>query len=340
MSLPITRLSVVSPQNTPEIDLYSYDIYCIFYSGGKDCTASLLWLLDQGVPKNKIELHHHLVDGNESEDNFMDWPVTNAYGKSIAKALGVRYVESWREGGFLGEMLRENQRTKPVKFEIKPGELIAIGGVKGKLNTRRKFPQVTASLQQRWCSASLKVDVGAAYLRNHEKFVGKRTLVITGERAEESVSRGHYSYFEKNRSDLRDGKKYQRHIDHIRPVHRWSEKQVWDIMKKYKINPHPAYWLGFGRCSCMTCIFGSKNQWATIKKMASKSFNRIAEYEKEFDLTIHREHSVDKLAKMGVPYDYDEKWAKIAMSKEYSEQIILDAWFLPPGAYGESSGPT
>ena len=41
----------------------------------------------------------------------------------------------------------------------------------------------------RWCSAYLKIDVGAAALRGQARFEGKRTLFVTGERAEESAAR-------------------------------------------------------------------------------------------------------------------------------------------------------
>ena len=39
-----------------DFDLYSYDKYIISFSGGKDSTALLLFLLDNGVPKERIEL--------------------------------------------------------------------------------------------------------------------------------------------------------------------------------------------------------------------------------------------------------------------------------------------
>lgn len=182
MGLPITKLASIFPlekEVNPEIILQDCDFIELFFYRGKDSLACLLWILDEGVPREKITLHHHLIDG-KGED-FMGWPVTGSYCKAVADAFGVNYQESWREGGFLGEMLRENQRTKPARFELEPGQLIAIGGTNGKLNTRRKFPQVSASLSVRWCS--LKIDIGSAYLRNNDKFIGKKTLVITGERA-------------------------------------------------------------------------------------------------------------------------------------------------------------
>lgn len=33
----------------------------------------------------------------------------------------------------------------------------------------------------------------------------------------------------------RNGKKVQRHIDAWRPVHEWSEQQVWDIIRRWKV---------------------------------------------------------------------------------------------------------
>ena len=52
------------------IDLHSYQYYYVAFSGGKDSIALVLYLLDQGVPHERIELHHHLVDGRS--ESFMD----------------------------------------------------------------------------------------------------------------------------------------------------------------------------------------------------------------------------------------------------------------------------
>lgn len=44
-----------------------YDKYIVAFSGGKDCTACFLHLLDIGIPKERIELWHHEVDGREGK---------------------------------------------------------------------------------------------------------------------------------------------------------------------------------------------------------------------------------------------------------------------------------
>lgn len=238
-------------------------------------------------------------------------------------------------------MLRNGNPTAPVFFPgEQPGEYVKVGG-NGPAGIRRKFPQVTASLSQRWCSSYAKIDCCARYLTNHSKFQRGKTLVVTGERAEESSARAKYAEFEAHRSDNRTGKNVRRWIDHWRPVHKWTESQVWELIEKYKVQAHPAYYLGWGRTSCLSCIFGGPNQWASVKELTPVRFYRIAEYEKEFGVTIARDRSVEQQAARGRPYSMDPRWKAVAMSESFDLPIFLDVWMLPSGAYaGETCGPT
>ena len=93
------------------MNLNDYKKIIVAFSGGKDSTACFLHLLDLGVPREKIELWHHAIDGKEGS-TLMDWGVTPDYCKKFAQAFGVEYYESWKTGGFEGEMLRENAKTK------------------------------------------------------------------------------------------------------------------------------------------------------------------------------------------------------------------------------------
>lgn len=69
------------------LPLESYDLIIVLFSGGKDSLAAYLKLLEWGVPKAKIELWHHNIDG-EHPDRRMDWPVTQSYVEAFAKAEG------------------------------------------------------------------------------------------------------------------------------------------------------------------------------------------------------------------------------------------------------------
>ena len=269
----------------------------------------------------------------------MDWPTTRAYCQAVAAALGIRIYFSWRKGGFEREMLRENARTAPTRFETPGGEIGQAGGVSGKLNTRRKFPQVSANLSVRWCSAYLKIDVATIALNNQPRFNNKRTLTVSGERAEESVARAKYQEFEPDRADRRDGRA-RRHIDRWRPVLHWEEQRVWDIIERHKINPHPAYHLGWGRVSCMTCIFGSHHQWASVAQIAPQAIETISDYERDFGLTIHRTMNVDERVAVGQAYPMSGHDVNVALSENYNEPVFIDDWKLPAGAFGESCGPT
>lgn len=323
------------------LDLASYDHILVMMSGGKDSLACLLWALERGAPRDRIELWHHAIDGHEGS-NLMDWPVTEAYCRAVANAFALPLYLSWKQGGFEREMLRDNSLTAPTVFET-PDGIRTLGGDAGKPNTRRRFPQVSADLSVRWCSAYCKIDVARVAINNQDRFVGRRVLVLTGERAQESTARARYKVFEPHRCDLRDGQRHRRHVDHARPIHSWTEEAVWEIIERHRVAPHPAYDAGFGRVSCMTCIFMSKDQAATIHAHAPERLQTIARYEVEFGCTIQRSEAVITRALAGTPYAAatPQRMGR-CLSETFEEQVLLPegGWRLPDGAFGESAGPT
>jgi 3'-phosphoadenosine 5'-phosphosulfate sulfotransferase (PAPS reductase)/FAD synthetase len=324
---------------TAKIDINSYDKVIIAFSGGKDSMACFLHILELGVPKEKIELWHHCIDGKEGS-KLMDWPCTEDYCRKIARAFGVKFYLSWKQGGFEREMLRNGSKTAPTMFEDENHVVHQVGGVIGKEGTRMKFPQVSADLSVRWCSAYLKIDVCATAIRNQERFIGKKVLLVTGERGEESKARSQYAIFEPDRADNRDGKTKIRTIDHYRPIRDWKEGRVWRIIRKFKVRCHPAYYLGWGRVSCAACIFGSKNQFASLFQINPDQVNKIADYEESFGVTIKRKESVRELVAKGEAYpNMKQEDVQDALSEEYSREIFMGHWVLPAGAFGESCGP-
>ncbi len=301
--------------------------------------ACLLVLLDAGVDPDRIELWHHEIDGREGS-KLMDWPCTRDYCRKVAGYFSMPIYYSWKEGGFEREMLRENERTAPILFEDERKKPVKVRGKGGSSNTRRKFPQVSANLSVRWCSPYLKIDVMAAALIHQQRFRNGRTLVITGERGQESRNRAGYAQFERHKADNRKGSKVRRYIDHWRPVLFWKEEEVWDIIARYQIRVHPAYYLGWGRVSCAACIFGSANQFASLYRINPGQISRIMDYEDEFGVTIKRNKSIRQLIKEGIPYStMKPEDIRDALSEEYTRPIYMNDWYLPAGAFGESCGP-
>lgn len=337
MTVALTGGQLAAP--VPLLDLKSYDRIVIALSGGKDSVASTLALLEAGARPEQLIFIHHEVDGREGS-TLMDWGATPGYCQAFADHFGAPLIHSWREGGFEGEMLRHNATTGAVNFEI-GGELIHLPpSASAPLGTRQAFPQVAADLSVRWCSSVLKIDVADRVLRNHPMFQNSRTLFVTGERGEESANRAKYAAFEPHRADRRNGK-HRRHVDHVRPVLRWSETEIWAIMQRHGIRPHPAYEAGFGRLSCRNCIFAGDAQWATLALFDPDGFERIATYEDQFDRTIHRSKDVRSRARSALPFAAATQERMAAAMAPFEGPIWIDPslWMMPAGAFQKHGGP-
>ncbi len=198
--------------------------------------------------------------------------------------------------------------------------------------------QGSASTQTRWCSSVVKIDVGRRALNNQERFLGTKTLFITGERREESSNRARYFQLERHTSDTRDGRK-ARHVDAWRPVLGWSEEQVWDVLQRHGVLAPVPYRLGWNRSSCMTCIFNGPRIWATIAEYFPERARRIADYEDRFGTTISRDRiNVLEIAARARPFEIDDVEAlEQAARAEYTLPVLANAstpWSLPAGAFG------
>lgn len=330
----------VTPSTLSRIDLASYDIILTALSGGKDSIASFLALIEAGADPAAMAVIHHHVDGLEGS-TLMDWPSTPGYCEAFARHFNVPIIHSWRQGGFEAEMLRQNAPTAGVSYQIDDRRVDLAGAANAPLGTRMAFPQVAADLSVRYCSASLKIDVADRVLRNDPMFANKRTLFITGERAEESPNRARYAFFEPHRADRRNGKA-GRTIDHCRPVLKWTEQQVWNIIARNGILPHPAYYAGFGRLSCRACIFANDAQWATLQTYDPVGFTTIAEYEARFGRTIHRKDSVLIRAARTLPFPAATENAMKKAMQPYIGGVFVppDGWTMPPGAFSRHGGPS
>lgn len=320
-------------------DPRTYDHVLVMCSGGKDSIAALLQVLEYGVDPGRIELWHHDVDGRG--EPFMDWPSTRPYVDALGTSLRLPVYHSWRVGGFLAEMLRDGAPTASVCYETPEG-LRQTGG-RGTPGTRQRFPQVSADLRVRWCSAALKIDVADRAICGQDRFLGRRTLVVTGERAEESPGRARYAVFEPHRTDTRTGTRRRRHVDHWRPAHAMTEIEIWRALRRHRIMPAFPYQLGFGRLSCMTCIFGGADEFATIRHIAPGWFGRLAAYESRFGCTIKRDLGLHALADRGTVFPHalgEPALVAASMTSEPIPTVLTDNWHIPAGAFRRAPGPS
>lgn len=139
-----------------------------------------------------------------------------------------------------------NAKPAAIVFE-RYGTTTRLEAQRAAVNTRRRFPAPTADLSRRWCSGHLKIDVCARAVTNDLTLQGtrvrpRRLVVVSGERREESAARSRYAEWERHRTFSQS-----RHVWQWRPVVGWSESEVWVIIRRWGILPHPSYLLGW-RC--------------------------------------------------------------------------------------------
>lgn len=120
------------------------------------------------------------------------------------------------------------------------GELEELGG------KRHKFPAKGGTHSGRWCSGNLKAAVQDSVTANLEETKrDKKILIVSGERRGESAGRSKYNEMEIHRTNA-EAKAH-------RIVHQWrccidySEKDVWELLKRHHINPHPCYRIGWNK---------------------------------------------------------------------------------------------
>ncbi|WP_431213827.1 phosphoadenosine phosphosulfate reductase family protein [Puia sp. P3] len=298
----------------------------VAFSGGKDSIAMVLHLLEQGIDRHRIHLHHHDVDG--AGVPLFDWACTASYCRAFAHAFGLSLYFSYREGGILREILRQDEPRQDVYFQKVPGgPFHCIPAKKSARNTRLKFPAVSADLRTRWCSSTVKIDVFNTVIRHHETY-RREIMVVTGERAEESTARSKYQPQETHSTNT-----LFRKATHWRPVLHWSEAEIWAILQRWRVQPHPAYMLGWNRCSCQLCIFNSPNLWATIHKLSPEKVERIAIVEQFTGFTLYNRQTIYQRIAFGEPLQNLSAYWVAQATGAFTNPILIDEWTLPPGAF-------
>lgn len=297
----------------------------VAFSGGKDSIAMVLYLLEMGIPPERIHLHHHQVDGKG--ECLFDWACTESYCQAFATQFGLKLFFSYRNGGIIREIYRVTEAKQDVYYQREVGGPYFVApSNKTKIGTRLKFPGVSASLAVRWCSATVKIDVLRTAIAHNPNYLGE-IFILTGERRQESPNRAKYAMWEVHHTNCK-----KRSAIGWRPILDWTEEEVWSIMERWKVQPHPAYMLGWSRCSCQLCIFNHADIWATVERISPKKVSRLEAIENEIGFTVYNRHTIkDKIAS-GSPLDVNSLWVEQGTGI-FTVPIITENWILPKGAF-------
>lgn len=390
----------------PELlPLEEYDLIVVLLSGGKDSVACLYKLLELGVPKEKIELWHHNIDGGHPSRR-MDWRCTQNYVKALAEAEGMKLRISYRVNGFFGELYRigasepiewiepDTSEVKQCKLspnyikcqKLKEQAADEIGSLLKEYGYRMKFPAKSTDLSKRWCSAYLKICVADAVVSNLDRIgelerlggkrlkfpakggthqgrwcsgslkaavqdsvtsnlektrTDKKILIVSGERRGESAGRSKYNEMEIHRTNAE--KRFHRTVHQWRAVIDYSEKDVWEVLKRHEVNPHPCYRIGWNRCSCAMCIFSTPPLFAGIREIYPEEYEALRQDEKILGFTLDNKKCLDDFvgkAESCVYWNDRAAVRSIQTGKFAVKDIYVKDWKYPAGAFhGAEGGP-
>lgn len=216
------------------------------------------------------------------------------------------------------------------------GELEKLGG------KRLKFPAKGGTHQGRWCSGNLKAAVQDSVTSSLDKTrANKKILIVSGERRGESAGRSKYNEIEVHRTNAE--KRSHRTVHQWRAVIDYSEKDVWEVLKRHKINPHPCYRIGWNRCSCAMCIFSTPSLFAGIKEIYPKEYEELRQDEKVLGFTLDNKKCLDDFVGNAKSCVYwKDKAAVHSIQTGYFsvDDVYVENWQYPAGAFhGSEGGP-
>ena len=217
------------------------------------------------------------------------------------------------------------------------GKLEEIGG------KRQKFPAKGGTHQGRWCSGNLKAAVQDSVTANLDKTSKNvKILVVSGERRGESTGRSKYNEMEIHRTNATA--KAHRLVHQWRPVIDYSEKDVWEVLKRHKVNPHPCYRAGWNRCSCAMCIFSTPSLFAGIREIMPEEYELLKKDEEILGFTLDNKKDLDSFVgdAESCVYHGDAKALHSLVSGEFetADIFVNGSWRYPAGAFhGAEGGP-
>lgn len=129
-----------------------------------------------------------------------------------------------------------------------------------------------------------------------------------------------------------------------RPVIDYSEIDVWEVLKRNRIAPHPCYRAGWNRCSCAMCIFSTPKLFAGIRELYPEDYELLRQDEKILGFTLDNKCNLDEFVGEAAScvYHGDIEAIRSLITGEFgvNDIYVKGKWLYPAGAFhGAEGGP-
>ena len=242
----------------------------VFYSGGKDSQACLIWACKKYGAEN-------------CEAVFCDtgWenPMTYDHINTTTQQIGVKLV-----------ILKNKKYDGMIDMAIK----------------RTRFP----STKRRFCTELLKAHPAIDYVLEHKENIIVIEGIRSQESFSRSKMEAQCTYFKyyfeaRNKKPDSYRKKEVLHwckefnADKLRPIFDWSAIQTLDYILANNQIPNPLYYLGFARVGCFPCIMSRHKSTKLIIDNHPEQWNRLVEAEKLLGSSFFPPNYIPKYACSG-----------------------------------------
>ncbi|NUL25958.1 phosphoadenosine phosphosulfate reductase family protein [Streptomyces lunaelactis] len=216
----------------------------------------------------KLGLLHRVVIVH-ADLGDIEWEDTRKLAEEQARRLGLRFEVVKAEGGDL------LARTIARFFKLK-AKAEKEAREEGRDPATAKVAPAWPSSSARWCTSDLKRGPIRKLMTRLVAELGDlgrpvRILNCMGQRATESAPRAKLAAVEIDRP-ASNGK---RHVTTWRPIHGWTDVEVWKEIARSGLPYHEAYDWGMSRLSCSFCVLGCEADVVLAARLRPK---KAAEY--------------------------------------------------------------